>query len=432
MLPGTDHPRDRPDSVAGGRRDNILTVVSHLAELLLGGQASWSEVLQDALASVGRAAGADRAGVLEVSEDAEGRGAVSRPYAWSAQGIDDLAPDARLEGLLYEDAGYGPWAEALASGETLSIDTEELDGQQRELLDAFGIRTMLFSPIHVDGVWWGAISLERVRSGDGWSTIEMDALVTAGRALGAAITHDRLREERDAHAAELARSNRDLEHFAYVASHDLQEPLRMVTSFVQLLERRYGEQLDDQAREYIGYAVDGATRMQQLINDLLAYSRVGSRGTPFAPVDLSEIVGAGLRDLRGALDAAGAEVVVGTLPVVVGDPTQLGQLFTNLVGNAVKFNEGGTPTIRIEAEPAGEHWSFTVADDGIGIAPEHADRVFTLFQRLHTREEHPGTGMGLAICRRIVERHGGRIWVEPNEPRGSVFRFTLPAEDQPS
>ncbi|HEX8274216.1 MAG TPA: PAS domain S-box protein [Longimicrobiaceae bacterium] len=239
---------------------------------------------------------------------------------------------------------------------------------------------------------------------------------------------DRVRgeEELAARSEELERSNRELEQFAYVASHDLQEPLRMVASYTQLLARRYRGRLDEDAEEFIGYAVDGVTRMQALINDLLAYSRVGTRGGSFEPVEVDAVLERVLASLGPAMEDAGATVTHDPLPTVPGDPVQLGQLLQNLVANAVKFRGEAPPRVHVSAERDGDGWTFSVADNGIGIDPEYADRIFVIFQRLHTRAEYPGTGIGLAICKKIVERHGGRIWFEPAPGGGTVFRFTLP------
>lgn len=227
-------------------------------------------------------------------------------------------------------------------------------------------------------------------------------------------------------SAELERSNRDLEQFAYVASHDLQEPLRMVTNYVQLLGRRYSDALDENAREFIGYAVSGAMRMQALINDLLVYSRVGSRGRSLAPVAVDEVVETALANLEAARRDSGAEIVCGGLPQVMGDQGQLVQLFQNLLANAIKFTGDQPPRVEISAQDRGSEWLCAVEDNGIGFDPEYRDRIFTIFQRLHTREEYPGTGIGLAVCKKIVEGHGGRIWVESQPGEGSTFFFTLP------
>jgi PAS domain S-box-containing protein len=231
-------------------------------------------------------------------------------------------------------------------------------------------------------------------------------------------------------AAELARSNRDLEEFAYVASHDLQEPLRMVASYTQLLARHYRGRLDADADEFIGYAVDGAQRMQQLIQALLVYARVGSRGGAFAPVALTPLIQAVLADLATAVAESGATVTTEPLPTVWGDATQLRQLFQNLLGNALKYRRPGVPpVVAIAATPAGAWWQFTVRDNGIGIAPADAERIFGLFQRLHSQAEFAGSGIGLAVCRRIVERHGGRIWVTSAQGNGATIHVSLPVDE---
>jgi len=257
-------------------------------------------------------------------------------------------------------------------------------------------------------------------------TLNAVATVTDSIAQGIERHHaERALEQR---AEELARSNAELERFAYVASHDLQEPLRMVASYTQLLRRRYQGKLDAAADEFIGFAVDGATRMQALINDLLTFSRVGTRAGEPAEISLERPLASAIANLAAAIGESGAIVTHDPLPSLRVDQPQIVQLFQNLVGNAIKFRAAAAPVIHIGAQPdAAEagYWQFSVRDNGIGIAGEFFDRLFVLFQRLHTRTEYPGNGIGLAICKKIVERHGGRIWVESEPGAGTTFRFTL-------
>ncbi|MDD5557186.1 MAG: CHASE4 domain-containing protein [bacterium] len=228
-------------------------------------------------------------------------------------------------------------------------------------------------------------------------------------------------------AENLKRSNEDLEQFAYLASHDLQEPLRMVASYLRLLERRYAERLDGAAAEFIDFAVDGATRMKTLIDDILEYSRVGTSERPFEPTPVGEALDEALGNLQVALRESGASVTRDRLPTVRADRKQLVQLLQNLIANAIRFRGEDPPAVHVSASRKGREWVVSVADNGIGIDPKYAERIFAVFQRLHGRGEYPGTGIGLALCRKIVERHGGRIWVESEPGRGATFRFTLPA-----
>ncbi len=246
----------------------------------------------------------------------------------------------------------------------------------------------------------------------------------------------RLRSEEQARelelkARDLEQSNAELEQFAYVASHDLQEPLRKVASFCQLLQRRYAGQLDERADQYIDFAVDGAKRMQSLISDLLAFSRVGRTDAPLVDGRPRPTLARTAQDnLTARIERTQARIEVGPLPVVEGDPVLLVAVFQNLIGNALKFHGDDSPVVRVRAERAGDTWTVTCSDDGIGIDPEYAERIFAIFQRLHPKESYEGTGIGLALCRKIVEHHGGRIWLDTEAPGGATFRFTLPARPE--
>lgn len=260
-------------------------------------------------------------------------------------------------------------------------------------------------------------------------------LENLGRQLGSVVEREQARLALGERTAELERSNEELERFAYVASHDLQEPLRKIVGFAELLEHRYQEDIDQDGQEYLGYVVDGARRMQRLIKDLLAYSRAGRAMPALARVDLGDLTRQVLDVLQWSIEEAGAHVTIGELPDVWGDAGQLAEVLTNLVGNAVKYGPPGGATISISAHENGDRdaCEVTVTDDGIGIDPQYAEQVFEVFRRLHGPTEYPGTGIGLAITRRFVQANGGRIWVTPNEPQGSVFHLTirLPHEEAP-
>ena len=260
-----------------------------------------------------------------------------------------------------------------------------------------------------------------------------DGLARLPEAVRRALEEKQLRQSRRQAEAELARkveelarSNADLEQFAYVASHDLQEPLRMVTAYTQLLGERYRGKLDADADKFIAYASEGAMRMQVLIHDLLTFSRVGRAESSDANIDCNVVMEEVLQTLSAAVQESGAVINYSQLPEVQGDRTQLGQIFQNLIGNAIKFRGTESPKIYVQAENKDEQWWFDVSDSGIGIAPENAGKVFEVFHRLNARTEYPGNGIGLAICKKIVERYGGRIWVESQNGSGCSFKFTLP------
>ncbi|ELY55290.1 histidine kinase [Natronococcus amylolyticus DSM 10524] len=229
--------------------------------------------------------------------------------------------------------------------------------------------------------------------------------------------------------SKLEESNRSLEQFAYAASHDLQEPLRMVSSYLQLIDQRYEDEIDEEGQEFLSYAIDGANRMRDMIEGLLEYSRVDTRGSPLEPTDLGAVLDEALADLRMKISEHDAEIEAEPLPTVLGDDDQLRQVFQNLLNNAIEYSGDEPPRIWVSARREGRQWRIDVSDDGAGIDPEDQDRIFELFQRLHSHKEHAGSGIGLALCKRIVERHDGRIWVDSGSSSGATFSFTLPALD---
>jgi PAS domain S-box-containing protein len=336
--------------------------------------------------------------------DAAGRISFANPAAVTALGYSDQAEFLGKES--HATVHYQP--PGRPAGDGCVLLAPRLTGHAAHGEDEFFVRRdgSLF-PI----AWWS-------------SPIDLPS----GRGVVVAFTD--ITERREAQEA-LERSNAELAQFAYVASHDLSEPLRMVSSYLQLLRRRYRGQIDEDADEFIDFAVEGANRMRALIEDLLAYSRAGRSAEP-RPVDCGYVMADVLSSLAAAVADARAQVSVGPLPTVLGDRVAIAQLLQNLVANALKFRHGPGVCVWVNAEEHDGMWEFAVSDDGIGIDPRHRERVFKMFQRLHDRESFEGTGIGLAICRKIVERQGGRIWVEGRDGGGTVFRFTLPAVPKPA
>ena len=292
---------------------------------------------------------------------------------------------------------------------------QQISGLRKWVFGTIGIGFIVLYGGLISIVWGGCNTINKQRN----------RLKLVNTELG--ISLEQLRESN----GRLERSNQELEQFAHIASHDLQEPLRMVSSYTQLLERRYKDQLDTDANDFIGYAVDGARRMQTQINDLLAYSRVTTQGNRFEPTDCSGIFEKAVSNLAVAIEESGAVLTRDPLPTSMADASQLVSLFQNLIGNGIKFHGEQLPRIHVSAVECGQEWMFSFSDNGIGIEAEYAERIFGIFQRLHGKTEYPGTGIGLALCKKVVERHGGRIWVESEPGKGSTFYFTLPTEDQP-
>jgi PAS domain S-box-containing protein len=348
-------------------------------------------------------------------------------------------------GMVYAPAQTGLVRRVLATGTAVWIPdvAREKDFLRASAAAAAGLHGAFAMPILIGNQVRGVIEFysREVSQLDDW-------LLQLGMSVGNQIGQLMARRQaeaglREAHeelsrrAQDLARSNAELQQFAYVASHDLQEPLRMISSYTQLLMRRYGTLFDQDAKEFMGFIVDGAARMKQLIEDLLAYSRVGTRGHDLEPTDAQAAFDQALANLRASIDTTGATVTHDALPTVRADASQLVQLFQNLVGNALKFRSADAPRVHVDAQERDAEWIFSVRDNGIGIDPQYFERIFVIFQRLHSKAEYPGTGIGLAICKKIVDRHGGRIWVESQPGQGSTFYCTLPkvqtgvSENQP-
>lgn len=328
---------------------------------------------------------------------------------------------------------YGPYFAALEGERTIAAHDARSDPRTSSLspvyLAPLGISSMLDAPIRHGGRMVGVVCQEHIGPARRWTDAEQQFAGSIGDFLALALeARDRRKAEQElARRVEaLARSNAELEQYAHLASHDLQEPLRMVSSYVGLLEKRYRGKLDADADKYIRYAVDGVKRMHLLIEDLLAFSLAGQiPSNELAMLDLGEVTAAVIQDLQWAIEDTSAKVTVKPLPTVRAHRTQLARVIQNLIGNALKYHGEQPPLVEVSAEPVGEAWQVSVRDHGIGIEPRHFDKIFRLFQRLHDRQKYEGTGIGLAIAKRIVEAHGGRIWVESTPGAGSTFTFTL-------
>lgn len=349
-------------------------------------------LLEDAAAEKSRLEGALRAAFNILEDFAEEK----RRLEDNQRAVLNILEDAARERLTLEDSQKA----ALNILEDAAVEKGRLEEMQRALLNI------------LDDVDVQRASVERT------NRILSEEVERRWRTEG----------ELKAHAEALARSNAELEQFAYVASHDLQEPLRKIQSYCQLLERRYKDELDERGKTYINFVVDGSERMQNLVRDLLAFARVRSAAKPLQPTDAGASLQEALGYLETPIQEADAEVRAAPLPLVNADPSQMTQVFQNLISNAIKFRRpDAKPVIDVRAHLEGHLWHFVVRDNGIGIEPAHLERVFVIFQRLHGRGEYPGTGIGLAICKRVIERFGGRIWVESTPGEGSAFHFTVPA-----
>jgi len=412
--------------------ENSLEELSSLYAAMtpLASSGSVSDILQGVIAKLIDATGADAA-LVRLADQESGQFLIPVHQGFPGSFID--AARSKGSGSAVELAFRSGVAIVAADVAT----DERIKGKEQLRV---GFHSCAFLPLKVRGATRGIVHLAAREPG--YFVEEQTArLMAIVNQMGIAIENremfDQVRGAKellentnrklDQQTHELLRSNAELEQFAYVASHDLQEPLRMVTGYTQLLFKRYRDRLDGDAQEYFRFIVDGAKRMQGLIQDLLAYSRVGSRGAKFAPTDCAAILQRSLQALAVSIDESGAQVTCDALPTISADEGQLGQLLQNLIANGIKYRNGQAPRIHIGCERRNGDWRFSVTDNGIGIDPQYADKIFVIFQRLHTREEYEGSGIGLAVCKKIVERHGGKIWVESEIGKGSTFYFSMPA-----
>lgn len=390
--------------------------------------------INQALADIGEFAQVDRSYVFRYDDAGA---TVSCTHEWCAPGV---APQiGRLSNLNVSDY---PWAETrLIEGEVVHVPRvadlpPEADAERREW-EAEGIQSILLVPVRSAERVTGYVGFDSVHAEKRWPPEYMDVLRLFGEIVMNAVirvnAETALRQRNEMLAktvAELERSNEELQQFAYISSHDLQEPLRSIGSFSELLRRNYGPKLDERAQSYIEYINDAAKRLHQLITGLLDYSRIGARSRPFERCDMNEVLKLSLDNLAASIQDSGAQITHDPLPGVAGDAAQLTVLLQNLVGNALKFHGVSAPHVHIGVGPAqapDAGWEFSVRDNGIGIAESDRRKLFQIFRRLHAVDKYPGTGIGLAVCKRIVERHHGRIWIEDNPGGGSIFRFVLPA-----
>lgn len=457
-------PRQAADGL--DRAGDILRALAYTAVELLG-TAPWPERIQGVLRRVGEATRVSRVYLFENHRAPDRSLLTSQRFEWVGPGIEPQICDPLLQNLPYRKAGFGRWEEILGRDEAIQGLIRHFPPSEQDLLTPQGIRSILVVPVHVDQRWWGLIGFDDCAVEREWSSAEVDALRTAAGILGAAVrargmedqlrgAHEELEERVRKRTGELfrlneslraeisercraeetlarqqqllARSNADLESFAAAVSHDLQQPLLALIGFLRLHQQRYGGRTDAAADEYIGRALSSASHMQGLIRSLLEYSHMDAPSPLSQRVECRSALARALESLRGEVEESGAVVTQDPLPEVAADEVLLSQLFQNLLGNAMKFRSEVQPRIHVSAERRGGKWLFSVRDNGIGIPREHAERVFQIFQKCNPQAQHRGLGIGLALCKKIVERHGGRIYVESEEGQGSTFYFTLPAD----
>lgn len=426
MVGGMTNVSDRKQAQAELERQNQRAQLFAEVTLKIRQSLQVEEILQTTVTEVQKILNADRVLVYRLWPDGTGSAI--------AEAVPPELPS--VVGYVFpEEVFPGEVQQLYFQGRIGSVSDVENDKEMApclvDYLRQFNVKAKLVVPILAKEDLWGLLVAHQCYQPRQWTDYETELLKQLADQIGIALTQAQLLEQETRQRQELARSNTELQQFAYIASHDLQEPLRMVTSYLQLLERRYKGRLDASADDFIAFAVDGATRMKALINDLLTYSRVGTHGKSFERTNCTTVVKRAIANLKIAIEESQATITYDPLPEVLGDAIQLTQLFQNLISNAIKFHSEAPPVIQIRAELQAREWLFSVQDNGIGIEPQYAEQIFVIFQRLHRRTDYSGTGIGLAVCKKIVERHGGRIWVQSELGQGATFYFTLPSLGEP-
>ncbi|MBD1914758.1 MULTISPECIES: response regulator [Cyanophyceae] len=415
--------QERTEAEAALQRQNQRSQLFADVTLKIRQSLQIDDILQTAVTEVKTILHADRVLIYRLWPDGTGSGV--------AEAVQPHFP--QVMGVVFPQEVFPTESrEQYRQGRIRSLVNAALDQQVSpclvEFLQQFEVQAKLVVPILTQDDLWGLLIAHQCAGPRQWTVFETELLQQLADQIAIALTQAQLLEQETLQRQELARSNAELQQFAYIASHDLQEPLRMVTSYLQLLERRYKGQLDPDADDFIQFAVDGALRMRTLINDLLTYSRIGTRGHAFQLTSCNAAVEQAIANLQLAIEESGAVVTYPDLPQLQADPTQLIQLFQNLISNAIKFRGEAPVRVAIAVSQMEDAWLFSVQDNGIGLDPQYADQIFVIFQRLNNRTHYPGTGIGLAVCKKIVERHGGKIWVEAALDQGATFYFTMTRE----
>ncbi len=421
MIGGMTDITDRKQAEAAIKQQNQRSQLFAEVTLKIRQSLQLDEILQTTVTEVQRILQADRVLIYRLWADGTGSGVAEAVQPGLPQVMGQSFGEEIFPAEMKQKYRQG-WMRQI---ENIN-QNQQISACLVNFLQQFQVKAKLVVPILAKQELWGLLIVHQCSGPRQWTVFETELLQQLANQIGIALTQAQLLEQETLQRQELARSNAELQQFAYIASHDLQEPLRMVTSYLQLLERRYKGKLDADADDFIHYAVDGAVRMRTLINDLLTYSRIGTRGRPFELTNCNAAVAHAIANLKIAIEESAAIVTYKDLPDLIADPVQLTQLFQNLVSNAIKFRSQAAPQVGIEASRQDDAWLFSVRDNGIGIDPQYADRIFVIFQRLNNRVDYVGTGIGLAVCKKIVERHGGKIWVQSELGQGATFYFTIP------